>query len=1222
VRLVKDGPDVPVEVLQKLEDEELVFFCGAGVSGPLGLPGFGGLVDKVYERLAIDKDDQEQEACDQFKYDIALGLLEARIDPNQVREALIAELFVDPASKRIKTHKALLELAKFSDGAVRLVTTNFDRAFRIAGGDELNIDSAPMLPIPKNHKWTSVVHLHGLIDDKDQHGRNLVISSADFGQAYLTERWASRFVAELFRRYSVVFVGYSVDDPVVRYMMDALAADRRQGDRQVHKAYVLAPSDKRGMEKARKTWAAKHVDPILYNKHTRHVLLHRTLKAWGALHRDGITGKDKIIQQQGSILPVRPYDESIEQVLWALSEPTGHVAALFSSLDPLPPIEWLEVLEDEGHLATLVSSNDEWVVPIVDAGYRTSCPAPLSPIARNLAIWLAKHLDKIELLQWVIARGTCLHPEMRRFVRGNLATIPMSSALRKVWAYLSSETYSCDCENVDDYYQLLQEITNGSWDASLKQRLLDYLKPYVRFGEPWRLWEGMADEDDEEEPSRVGRLVEIVVKLRSGDHAHTIVDDLSSMENSDRVLADLLDGLTTHLGNLWDLLASLDKADAKNDLSYVHQPSIEPHEQNQGFEDWTKLVGLIAAGWAPALVEAPDAARACFYRWLAMPYPIFRRLTMFALANSDFYTPTEVIQYLQDNGGWWLWSVETQRELFRLLNTVAMRLSADDARALHGLVANGPPREMFKADLDEEEFQRIVEHSQWLFLFKLQEFGCDLLPESAALLNELIDRHPEWAPEEGQRGEFPTWMESGWGLRSGFSVDQLRGMTTNQLVQFLVDTQEDREGLLDTWRALARQEPEKVQDVLVAMHERVIWLADVWHSALNGLASDEAATGSWARLGPIIVDAPAEFIAGACRPLAWWLRDVTKKLKIDEEPAYWRVWDRLIAVALAVVPEQLTDPVGTAINAPAGILVESLFDRFWARKPKVGQGLDEALEGRMTGLADGREPSSAVCRVILCSRLSPLYAIDAEWTKNKLLPRLRWGGDEAILAWEGFLRAPRIDPNLLSEIKPSLLQALPEYETLPTHGQQLCQLSAISFMEYRDQFTYIELRPILQGLDAGGRTEIARTIARQIEQSAHDNAAYWRHRVAPWIENVWPKDVALVSEGTSKALALAAVAAGEVFTEAVDLVLKYIGPAPEPGIVIHKLNTTSLNGRSLVQVYPAASLKLVDRLISEVTRWAMPEWREVLDAIVAADPELQESVEYRRVHTYLTQQNR
>jgi NAD-dependent SIR2 family protein deacetylase len=46
-----DGPEIPIEVLQALEDGELVFFCGAGVSKPAGLPLFGELVSAIYRHL-------------------------------------------------------------------------------------------------------------------------------------------------------------------------------------------------------------------------------------------------------------------------------------------------------------------------------------------------------------------------------------------------------------------------------------------------------------------------------------------------------------------------------------------------------------------------------------------------------------------------------------------------------------------------------------------------------------------------------------------------------------------------------------------------------------------------------------------------------------------------------------------------------------------------------------------------------------------------------------------------------------------------------------------------------------------------------------------------------------------------------------------------------------------------------------------------------------------
>jgi hypothetical protein len=56
----------------------------------------------------------------------------------------------------------------------------------------------------------------------DPDGRKLVFTSADFGVAYLVERWAARFVSELFQQFDVAFVGYGVNDPVMRYLVDAV----------------------------------------------------------------------------------------------------------------------------------------------------------------------------------------------------------------------------------------------------------------------------------------------------------------------------------------------------------------------------------------------------------------------------------------------------------------------------------------------------------------------------------------------------------------------------------------------------------------------------------------------------------------------------------------------------------------------------------------------------------------------------------------------------------------------------------------------------------------------------------------------------------------------------------------------------------------------------------------------------------------------------------------
>jgi len=266
------GPDLPPELLQSMEEGHLVLFCGAGISRPAGLPGFCGLIEAVYLKTNEEKSELEQSAFESKNFDQVLGLLENRIGRDTVRNAVVNALEL-PESADLPTHRSLLALATNRDGTCRLVTTNFDRGFESVAGSKVPIDDAPKLPVPKTEVWNSIVHLHGRISDDDPQGRSLVMTSADFGSAYLTERWASRFLSELFRRFTVLFVGYRVEDPVVRYMMDAFAADRALGEG-VGKAFVLAGCGDTNDPKEAIAWESKGLTPILYDSKNEHAALH------------------------------------------------------------------------------------------------------------------------------------------------------------------------------------------------------------------------------------------------------------------------------------------------------------------------------------------------------------------------------------------------------------------------------------------------------------------------------------------------------------------------------------------------------------------------------------------------------------------------------------------------------------------------------------------------------------------------------------------------------------------------------------------------------------------------------------------------------------------------------------------------------------------------------------------------------------------------------------
>ena len=77
MQFIKNGPDIPERLLQEHESGRVVFFCGAGISRPAGLPGFEELVDKLLEELGVTTQSSVlRDALKAKKFDTSIGLLE------------------------------------------------------------------------------------------------------------------------------------------------------------------------------------------------------------------------------------------------------------------------------------------------------------------------------------------------------------------------------------------------------------------------------------------------------------------------------------------------------------------------------------------------------------------------------------------------------------------------------------------------------------------------------------------------------------------------------------------------------------------------------------------------------------------------------------------------------------------------------------------------------------------------------------------------------------------------------------------------------------------------------------------------------------------------------------------------------------------------------------------------------------------------------------------
>ena len=234
LRLSPNGPEFPGEFVDSLLAGEMVFLCGTGVSAPQ-MPNFRRLVLRTYETLGVMKDDSEKRAFKKEHFEEVLGSLNRRLSDSQAMIRAVAGLLVAPQNPDLRQHHTILRLSRGLDNQVCVVTTNFDTLFErafaetVPAGVPIDISFAGQaLPTPGNPSFSGIIHIHGRLKDVDLElaSTPLVLTSADYGDAYMRSGWASRFLFDLARCKSIVLVGYSANDAPVRYFLNVLESDR------------------------------------------------------------------------------------------------------------------------------------------------------------------------------------------------------------------------------------------------------------------------------------------------------------------------------------------------------------------------------------------------------------------------------------------------------------------------------------------------------------------------------------------------------------------------------------------------------------------------------------------------------------------------------------------------------------------------------------------------------------------------------------------------------------------------------------------------------------------------------------------------------------------------------------------------------------------------------------------------------------------------------------
>ncbi|GEO80568.1 SIR2 family protein [Pararhodospirillum oryzae] len=1232
---------VPTELLSAHDDGQVVFFCGAGISRYTGLPDFKKLVEDIFKKcgLPLVPEGQaatgtapvfatrtpEEEAFCRGAYDRALHLLEAKSE--YMRPATVELLGGDSTDPALATHKALLALSSHPGGGHRLVTTNFDLRFEEAEPG-VPFQAGPFLSMPRKESWRRLTYLHGRLDPaNDPEGRDLVLTSGDFSRAYLQDGWAARFALSLLENYTVVFVGYSLNDPVVGYLIDGVAADMRCRGEKLN-AYIFAdhdgtPADQRAVETS---WTSRGVTPLPFNRAGDFIELHQTLQEWAALHTARRAGNFSVL-----LAPFqRPYDSKEvdeaerERLVWLLSAGQGALATAFANTDPPPDVSWLSPLAKTK--VTLAGGRDPVslfdlpsprlpTVPLAGPGAVPGVGLPLSPVTFQLGRWLARHRDKKELVEWVIDKKGILHPGWAFFIQNGLNKIPEPYAA--FWRLvLDIQRHAGGGE----IFLRDRPLGSGPWPMNGDARLAQAVKLRPRLSKSFRRFFAKDLQAGDSQPRHLSDLVEIKLEEAGADDLASIWDARTQPEISTALVRNA-DVLTSALAEGARLLRAFNRPIKLHSRRSAFRAG-EDQNDSAGIEMAPRGVALVArlclAAFEAAREGAPFQAAALVHRWMALgrgeDLSIFRRMALHALATVQPGTADEELGLVLENHGAVLWGDEYEGELGRYLRQRAPALPAAARDRLIAAITSGPTRELWPGFTGSgREFRKRVLRDTANRLAKLREGGVALSAEQDELVNS-------WETKDLEQ-DAPVRSVSDGGVPEE-KADSLLDLSSEAMADHFAktpNTDAAEERLAD----LCANHPDVAVQVIPLLAERVNGASLLWGGIWN-FRDIKDATQRFSilrMLSDVFSPHPQMVEARLCWALGEILKTFAETIPDAGEErgvflAFWEtVWTRAVAGAADGKQDLLT-----AINEPGGELATAVVDLALRGEGPVPPDVMALLER----IVDGETPTHRLGRIVLASRLLWLYRRNPAWTQQHLMARMNGDHPEAPGLWQGFCWAKRLDRFLMVALHDAFLSVAGRIEDWETRNAWN-DLFAETLAEAPDLFTAGEVGQVMKGATGQDLAQMASQLTERLKRAGDKAPAQWATTIRPIIENKWPSTTGQRTNESVSELVNLALAAQSEFPDAIALMRtrKLLGPFDGRTRLFYCFARRKSGEIDPCATYPEAVLSLFDAIVGDTCllqpegRWVARDIAACLDRITTAAPSLARDPRVERLRRLL-----
>ncbi len=1266
MRFTAKGPAIPNELLTLRDQGEVVFFCGAGISIPAGLPSFFDLTKSVMQRVGVspvskigqlmaraitEGDPELAPPLDQI-----FRMLQREYTPQRI-EREVTSFLKTPRKADISKHDIVLRLSSDAAGAPFVVTTNFDLLFERAkrGLNRWLPPTLPMMTGEQNH--TGVIYLHGRLPanpGSDGSNNTLVLGSGDFGRAYLADGWATTFIRQLLERRVVVLLGYSAGDPPIRYLLEGLEASTSARLRTIY------AFDRGEEDEVRAKWRDIGVTGIPFGEFSD---LWQSLEQWAsrADNQEKWTA-DTIALARRSPRDLMPFQRG--QVVSLLSTSEG--ARAFAASTPPPGSEWLCVLdrsiryseprkdgweEDKPEIDPLEvygldddpmrpdPSERRAKVEAIDA--LASLPADgdgprysrLSGIPNNrrgtlparlqaLGSWFESVAHELPAIWWA-ARQSYLDPDLmwgvNRRLNGHGAKF--DDGPRRAWLILREISLAASDDIHDrSWFDLAAQLRQDGWTRSVLRALEEAVRPRLALGPPILRSPLPPLPGQSDDPMSMLRI-KVEVPERH--------------ETPTEIPPDMIPEIFKALrGSLERAISLLEETPFAN---YFHLPAIEPDEKpgerhlgNDGLDAlfmWT--VDILKR----YLDISPNAAKREVLAWPENDRFFFDKLKLFAWKNSIFPgsdVVTGIISLSQDA----FWNAYLQREMLHLLTVRWSDFSIQERMAIETRIING--RDRYKTE-PLDEFEQNAAETAAVRLGWLDHHSRTLSEAARAFLEE----------QRKQPGYRRVWEEhaaddrdgrAGWVERRK-DGSKLLNTPLDKILSSAADASgRDHEMFVEhaPFEGLVRERPSRALAALAFESRRGKYSAQFWQQLLSDWPE-----GTSPRLlvlcGLRLSRLPQETVFELRFYLPDWIEKHLAPSALNQTAYFFDIWDAIFLKLNASGEEATQSSMGEvrvgghivkrsrktldyAINGPIGKLVDSLFhtfeDRKFAKDEQFPVNITERLGRALAAVGEGA--SHAAC--LLGRRLDWLFYVDPSWVRSVLLPLFKLTDPLSEAVWSGFLfrgETPQ-SAELFDLIKAEFLNLIDTRSDLLEEDElerQTAQILTVATYWHKHDARYLtnaQCRRALQAMSPTGRASALWTVSQILDQ---EDA--WSSFGKKFFADIWPQEARYQTSSSSETMVRIAEHNTERFPDVVQTIAEYLRPVDHPDMFIFRQRQdTGADSEPvpLVKRWPMQVLTVADRIIAREPAQIPYDLAALLNDIAECAPTARTTRSWRRLY--------